>query len=399
MSMSAQITPGELMPVLDPLSEADPWATYATCRKHSPVSAGEDGAWFLFRYTDVRHALTDSSYGVEMPFRASRRAFGPSMLDTDGVVHERLRQVVQPPFRTRIRSESVPQLIASIARGLLEDECMHSDVVDLAATFAFRLPVRVFCSIMGIPEEDAEWWYTVLRPIIGCIDQTGATMADVAAQRRSVARYFSEKAHVDGYDRAGLLAHITGAFEDDEDLTEVSLFSNALMLMAAGTETTGLALANLLAALLRSPEHEELLRGDPKWIAPVVQESLRLDPPLHMIMRVTAADEIVRDVLIPAGSVVHLCLASANRDEEYFEEPDVWRLDRRSPPALTFARGKHACLGSALALLELEVALRTLHEETTAIHFVGEEVPQPSGRAFRGVRHLPVVLERRGSRP
>jgi cytochrome P450 len=216
-----------------------------------------------------------------------------------------------------------------------------------------------------------------------------------AAQGCGAAHYFAEKAHTDGYDRAGLLAHITGAFEDSKDLTEVSLFNNALMLMAAGTETTGLALANLLAALFRTPEYEELLRGDPTSISSVVQESLRLDPPLHMIMRITAADVIVRDVLIPAGSVVHLCLASANRDEDYFEEPDVWRLDRRSPPALTFARGKHACLGSALALLELEVALRTLHEETTAIHFAGEEVPQPSGRAFRGVRHLPVVLEHR----
>lgn len=378
----------------DPLSEAEPWGTYAECRKQTPVVAIDDESWMMFRYEDVRRALTHSAYGVEMPFRATRRAFGRSMLDVDGHVHANLRSAIQPPFRAQIRAESLPKLIAATTRELLNEECSSGGVVDLARAVAFRLPIRVFCSIMGLPIEDAEWWYRSLRPLIGCIDQAGATMTEVVRERRRIGHYLSEKAASDGLDRKGLLAHITGAIGDHDGLSETDLLNNALMLMAAGTETTGLALANLLATLLRFPEHEAMLRHEQQRIGAVIQESLRLDPPLHMIMRVTGADEIVGGVAIPAGSVVQLCLASANRDDRHFPEPDVWKPGRSNPPTLTFGRGKHACLGSALALLELEVGLRTIYEETVAIRLSAEEVPIPTGRAFRGVRHLPVELER-----
>lgn len=396
--MTTSVTLGEgsseLDTPFDPLAEQEPWDTYAECRDRTPVAAGDDGSWMLFRYEDVRHALTDPAYGVEMPFRATRRAFGRSMLDVDGDIHTSLRRMVQPPFRARMRSDSLPEHIAVITRRLL-DECSHGGVVDLASALAFQLPIRVFCWIMGLPVEDAEWWYTALRPLIGCIDQTGAMMTEVAAERRRIGHYLSEKTTDDGCDRAGLIANITGAISQHDQLTDADLLSNALMLMAAGTETTGLALANLLAALLRFPDSDKMVRDDVRRVGIVVQESLRLDPPLHMIMRITDADEFVGGVAIPAGSVVHLCLASANRDDRYFRDPNAWKPGRKNPPLMTFGRGKHACLGSALALLELEIALRTIYEETVAIRLATHEVPIPTGRAFRGVRHLPVELRRR----
>jgi cytochrome P450 len=376
--------------VLDPLSEAEPWKTYARCRAESAPYPSGDGSWYLFGYDDVRKALTDRSFTVDMPFRTTRRAFGPSMVDIDGPAHRKLRRGTALPLQARVQEApcAVERLAGALLAGLPDGE-----PVDLAAQFAIFLPVQVFCWVMGLPTADAQWWCTALRPLIDHVDQGAVGVTAVTAQRRRLIDEMQARLAADAVDRRGLLPFLVGVRED-LDVSPVAVLSNSLMLMAAGTETTGLAIANLAARLLSEPGTMAALRRDPGLVPSVVQESLRIDPPLHVILRVVGADTTVGDVILPRGSVVQLCLASANRDPRYFAEPDMWRPGREEAPALTFGSGRHACLGSNLAVLELETAVRVLLDGTADIRSAGP-VPRPAGRSFRGVRTLPVRLTKR----
>jgi len=373
--------------VLDPLSQAEPWATYAECRAAPAPFASGDGSWFLFGYDDVRRALTDRAFAVDMPFRTTRRAFGPSMVDVDGPAHKKLRRGTAHPLKMRL--QDVPGVVVRIAGALL-DELPDGEPVDLVAAFAVRLPVQVFCWVMGLPIAEADWWYTALRPLIDHVDQGAVGVTAVTTQRRRLIDTMRARLDADAVDRSGVLPFLVGV-RDDLDVSPVAVLSNSLMLMAAGTETTGLALANLAAILLSRPGRMAALRSDASLVPAVVQESLRIDPPLHVILRVAGADTRVGDVVVPKGSVVQLCLASANRDQRRFTEPDTWNPHRDESRALTFGFGRHSCLGSDLAVLELETALRVLLDRTSDIAAVGP-VPRPAGRSFRGVRTLPVRL-------
>jgi cytochrome P450 len=376
--------------VLDPLSEAEPWETYARCRAQPGPYPSGDGSWYLFGYDDVRNALTDRSFSVDMPFRTTRRAFGPSMLDIDGPAHKKLRRGTALPLQTRV--QEAPGVVSRLARALL-DELPEDEPVDLATQFAVRLPVQVFCWVTGLPTADAQWWYTALRPLIDHVDHGAVGVTAVTAQRRRLIDEMQARLTADAVDRRGLLPFLAGVRED-LDVSPVAILSNSLMLMVAGTETTGLAIANLTARLLSQPGTMAALRRDPGLVPAVVQESLRIDPPLHVILRVAGADAAVGGVTLPRGSAVQLCLASANHDPRYFTEPDTWNPQRDEAPALTFGSGRHACLGSNLAVLELEVAVRVLLDATAGIRPAGP-VPRPTGRSFRGVRTLPAWLTKR----
>ena len=376
--------------VLDPLSEAEPWETYARCRARPAPYPSGDGSWYLFGYDDVRKALTDRFFTVDMPFRTTRRAFGPSMLDIDGPPHKKLRRRTALPLQARVQEA---QGVVDRLAGALLDELPDGQPVDLATQFAIRLPVQVFCWVMGLPAADAQWWYKALRPLIHHVDQVAVGVTAVTAQRRRLIDEMQARLTAGAVDRRGLLPFLAGVRED-LDVSPVAVLSNSLMLMVAGTETTGLAIANLAARLLTQPDTMAGLRRDPGLVPAVVQESLRIDPPLHVILRVAGADATVGDVTLPRGAVVQLCLASANRDPRYFTEPDTWNPQRDEAPALTFGSGRHACLGSNLAVLELETAVRVLLDRTADIRPTGP-VPRPTGRSFRGVRTLPVRLTKR----
>ena len=114
------------------------------------------------------------------------------------------------------------------------------------------------------------------------------------------------------------------ATTDDGRTTEKDVLNNLMMLLAAGTETTGLAIGNVVACLLREESRYERLRADPGLVPAVINESLRLEPPLHFVTRFTTGPLALRDATIPAGAAVQICLGSANRDETQFERPDEW---------------------------------------------------------------------------
>jgi cytochrome P450 len=373
--------------------QTDPWPLYARFRRDEPVHRAPNGSWYVFRYDDVRRALLSPEFSVEQPFRTTRRAFGPSMVDRDGDVHQRLRRLASQPVRPRSVDECQSRVIEPVVDALL-DELEERERFDVVGDLAVKVPMRVFCDVMGLPAADAGWLYAQMRPLIDHVDQGDVSVADVVAARAQLREYFRRVLATGRHGPGGLL-HLLASVDDDL-IGEADVLNNAVMLLAAGTETTSLAIGNLVACLVRFPWTYDELRRDPDLVPAVVRECLRFEPPLHFVLRVPVRDIEVADVVIPEGSPVQLCLGSANREEGRFTEPDEWRLRRPEGPPLTFGMGRHGCVGMGLAHRELEVVLRALLSRDRAPTSVDGWVPPVTGRSFRGVRCFAIRLDPRG---
>ena len=156
-------------------------------------------------------------------------------------------------------------------------------------------------------------------------------------------------------------------------------------IVLGGISTTTNLLGNLLYRLLCDPELHACLRADPRLIPAAVEESLRLDPPVLFVMRICKRAVEMGGVAIEAGEQVLVGIASANRDEALFDDPDDYRLDRGLPRHISFSGGAHHCIGAGLARLVAQEATRAFVERFD----VGDVALVP-GFEFEGV---PVFLE------
>ena len=179
-------------------------------------------------------------------------------------------------------------------------------------------------------------------------------------------------------------------------LTDVEARTLIAFLLVSGNETTRHLLGNLLHRLATDPEVFAALRAERALVPNAVEESLRLEPPVAVLLRVACEPTEVSGVAIPTGARVAFGIASANRDERRFDEPDRFRLDRRDPKAhLGFGGGPHVCPGSALARLEgrvlLDLFVERVREIRLAHDYRREKVP-----VFwaEGPRALPAELAR-----
>lgn len=376
---------------LSTMPPADLYRFYAFMRARHPVYWSEaHKGYFLFKYDHVRRALTTEDFTVEFAFRASRRVFGRNLLDTDGPGHRCLRRLVNPLFSPAAVESYAPTLesIVSDLIGGLD----ASRPIDFASEFAIRVPYRAMCTFLGMPVGDAAWLYEKMRPIVKSLDLPPTCMDEARAARKELEGYFSgilasKCPHHDGT----ILGTLATSKEVGTSIDEQELLGTSLLLLLAGTETSLCAIIDTLVCLLRHPGSFRAMKERPAMIPGVVAESLRWEPPLHSVLRFTAADVEIGGVAIPRRSPVYACLASANRDEEHFRSPEEWDPGRTENGHLTFGTGKHGCLGAMLAEREFCTIYRQLAGRFEDIAAV-EEIPPIVGHAFRRPECLPVML-------
>jgi pulcherriminic acid synthase len=172
------------------------------------------------------------------------------------------------------------------------------------------------------------------------------------------------------------------------------------MLFGAGGDTVDQALANLWKDLLDRPEALEELRGDRSLLARAMAEGLRFSPPIHLLLRTTDAEVEVSGGVIPKDALVAACIGAANRDPRQFKDPDRFDLHRAdldlerafAPSAnhAAFGGGRHFCLGSVLAKVEMEVATNLLLDTMPDVRYVDGQSPPEVGLLFRSPRTMPV---------
>ncbi|MGH3758545.1 cytochrome P450 family protein [Actinophytocola sp.] len=325
-------------------------------------------AWLVSRYDDIKAVLADPRVSND-PRHQSRlnttaapglppeylRYLGRGVSMMDPPNHTRVRRLVSTVFTAR-RVRNLRPRIQELTDDLL-DELAGTGELDLLAEFAYPLPFAVISELLGVPEEFRAHWRSALEGMMwGSWEQVapGAqAMADYA--ERLVALRRDEP----GDDLISALVRIRDT--DGDRLDDDELVSLVITILNAGHETSAQLIANGTFALLSHPDQLAALRADPALLSPAVEEMLRLFGPAELAgLRFTREPVEVGGVTIPAGEVVQLLWASANRDETQFADAERLDITRRNNAHLAFGHGIHYCLGAALGRVEADVAFGTL---------------------------------------
>ncbi|MER8070761.1 cytochrome P450 [Streptomyces sp. NPDC094034] len=402
---------------LDDAFVQDPYSVYAKLSAEGsahrvlmppgvPVCGGLP-VWLITGYEAVRSALADPRLSTDLnrmdrlfaqnePDRDRRAgfssAFSSHMLNSDPPDHTRMRKLVSKAFTTRAVEVLRPE-IERIVGGLV-DALPDDDTVDLLDAFAFPMPIRVICLLLGVPIEEQENFKSWSRALV-----SGDSPEAAAAAATGVLTYLGElierKRRTPTND---ILTALVSAHDVDNQLTEIELVSTAYLLFIAGFETTLNALGNGTLHLMRNLDQWEALREDRSLLPGAVEEFLRLESPLkHASFRCATEPLNIGDVEIPAGDFVLLAIASANRDPQRFDDPHA--LDVRRPTDgghLAFGHGIHHCLGAPLARVEVRVAFGALLDAFPAMRLAvdPEELRWRTSTIIRGLHALPVRLHR-----
>ncbi|HEX2063330.1 MAG TPA: cytochrome P450, partial [Acidimicrobiales bacterium] len=355
---------------------ADPYSRYAALREHAPVHRSAFGFWLLSRYDDCMQMLRHpgvgkdfsgaaSALGLSEEQKAQQDAFRndhSNMLFADPPDHTRLRNLVVRAFTPRTVETLRPRIVA------LVDELLDGfgdGEVEVMDALAFPLPVTVIGEMLGVPAEDRPRFRPLVRATTAVLELAVSPEALAQATEASTAmeEYFAALvAERRARPREDLLTQLIEAEDKGDQLSEQELISTAILLFAAGFETTTHLIGNGLLALLRHPEQLDRLRRDRGLLRPAVEELLRYDSPVQINARTAYQDLLLGDHHIDAGSTVIALLGAANRDPERFTDPDELDLGRSEASPLSFGSGIHYCLGAALARLEAQVVLDRLLE-------------------------------------
>jgi cytochrome P450 len=231
---------------------------------------------------------------------------------------------------------------------------------DLIDEFANPLPVGVIVDLLGLDQarrDDFKRWTNVL--IIGGTQPGATPIFEVMREFRAyMAAEVEKRRREPGDDLISLLVNS----QDEGVLDTDQVIGFASLLLAAGSETTTNLIGNVMARLREYPETLERVKASPALIPQLLEESLRLDPPVQLLMRVATRDTEIGGEPIAEGSMVMPLLASANRDEAVFPNADRLDIDRDTTGHVGFGWGNHFCLGAALARLEGRIAIETLLE-------------------------------------
>jgi cytochrome P450 len=389
---------------------ADPYSMYAQLRTENPVARARTPVglpvWLVTRYDDARQALNDPRLSKDAtgfaralerhPLPPERQAVFAQelthhMLSSDPPDHTRLRKLVSRAFTMRAIAAMRPR-IEAIAAGLADQMAAGPPEVDLLDAFAFPLPMSVICDLLGVPDAERATfrrWSNTLLSSDG--DGAGRTAAGMA-----IAQYLSALvAEKRARPADDMLSAIVAVSEDADRLSADETVSMAFLLLVAGHETTVNLIGNGVLALLRRPDRLAELRADPELIPGAVEEFLRYDGPVNLAtFRHTTEPVDIGGVPIPAGEVVLVALASADRDPDHYPAADDLDLHRDAAGHLAFGFGLHHCLGAPLARLEGEVAFRTLLARfpDLALAVEPDRLSWRSSILMRGLTRLPVRL-------
>ncbi|MFB7293999.1 cytochrome P450 family protein [Actinacidiphila glaucinigra] len=314
-----------------------------------------------------------------------------------GENHMRLRKLVAKAFTPR-RTAAMRPRIEEITRELLNALAATpvGEPLDLRASFAQPLPIKVICDLFGVPDTMRD----ELRYTVDSIFNSAATAEEVAATRTTVHRLFTElvatKRAEPGDDMTSDL--IAARNEDGSVLSEEELLGTLLLSLSAGTETTVNLLDNAITALLTHPEQLELVRAGKATWDDVIDETLRWQAPVPYLPLRYAVEDIKLDdgITIRKGEAILAGYAAAGRDPEVHgkaaDQFDITRPTRRDHMA--FGYGAHYCLGVSLARLEAAVALPALFERYSGLKLaVPGKALQPVGSMLaNGHRTVPALL-------
>ncbi|MGB8364185.1 MAG: cytochrome P450 [Rhizomicrobium sp.] len=398
----------------DPKVVADPGPAYSELRAKCPFYRFDGPGqtfWITSDYQEIRNDILQDN-----PVWSFR--FGNAQKDTISDVGFK----TDPPFHGAFRNEiargltpkalqryaaDIERIVDELITAMLARTDAQGDFHDL---FAFPLPARMMCLMVGAPEElfrDYKRWADTLQHLLFSDPEPGSFESILKEiyphfidqlQRRSAT--LSEAGikeplpeHVgtvipDDFMSRSLTAKVEGRY-----LTQGEQLNVCLAFLTGGQETTISLLTNLMWRLLERPELWSQIKSAPSLIEVAVEESLRFDPPVLAHFRTSLKPVEMHGQHLPERAKLMFAMAAANRDPDAFPDPDAFRLDRPVSQArkhLSFGTGTHTCLGAPVARLEAKIALTRLAERLPNLRLLGEG-ERLDGWMHWGRKNLPVA--------
>jgi cytochrome P450 len=377
---------------------------FAEMRATQPVWLDEtSGCWHVFRYKDVKHVLADHaqfSSDLSRRIAAGAKLAAPNLLRMDPPQHGKHRALIAPVFTPR----ALPQLsgrISAITQDLL-DRVRPEGQMEVIADLAYPLPTTVIAEMLGVPTDDRpvfKRWADALFALQ--VSDQELLQSDEPQRLRQVEPVMQE---MDAYftrmleerrrqPRADLMSELLAAEVDGAPLGREVIVSMCFILLLAGHVTTTNLIGNAVLCLDEHPEALDRLRREPDLMPGAIEEVLRYASPVWRIGRVTTAEIMLGEVTIPADAVVFAWLASANRDDAQFPDPDRFDIARSPNHHVAFGHGIHFCVGAPLARREAGIALPMLLAQLPGLRRVPKRAVEVlDTRNLLGVKRLPVTF-------
>lgn len=407
MQQGSKRRTASLTHLLDPAVLADPYPLYRRLREESSVLWDPYlSAWVITGYADVLTVLRNYS-ALRVPNLHQLEEFG--LDDLNAVTQVMVRQLIfmDPPQHTRLRKLIAaafrPSTIQALRSHIQEitdrliAEVQPSGRMDVIRDLAAPLPSIVTAELLGVPLEDREQlaaWSADFSEMLGNYSHNPGRVSVVLQSIREMTQYFRSKIIDTGSKPSeGLVASLSSADIDGDRLTENEVVANCIMIAAAGQETTTNLIGNSIYTLLRDPAQMKLLTGDMSLLPPAIEELMRYEGPSHHTARKVLDNVVLGGQQLLKGQAVIAVIAAANRDPEYFEEPDVLNILRKDNRHLAFGVGAHFCLGASLARMEAQIALESLLNRFPNLKLASNSITWRQNIGLHGLNSLPVTLQ------
>jgi len=382
-----------------------PHDVWTRLRAEAPVAyfdpPGFEPFWAITKHADVQHLAKQplrfsSAQGIMLRRSNEPRFASEMVVMLDPPRHGQLRRVANAKFTPRgVRAQR--EDIARIAGEIIDDVAADGPAgeLDFVDRIAAPFPLAVIARTLGVPRSDVGLLFRWTNEIIGKDDPEyrlpGETPTKTLLRARGeLHAYFSrliEERRAAPQD--DLVSELVQADIDGVPLTGEQLVAYCELLVEAGNETTRNAISGGLLAFSEHPAQWDKLRAHPELLPDAVEEILRWASPISHFTRTATADFSLRDATIRAGDQVALYFASANRDEEVFDEPFAFRIDRRPNPHLAFGFGEHFCMGAQLARVEIETMFGLLLDRIESFEVSGPVV-RLEALINGSIKHLPI---------
>ena len=354
----------------EPQQTINPYEGFKLLREHAPVSQLEaDGPWQVARHADVNAILRDhATFSSDVSMQPQEKRGAPSMLFSDPPVHHRLRRLVSVAFKpSQIQLQE--EQIRLRCNELLDAIPINTEI-DLVKALAAPLPVMVIAEMLGVEDGDMAtfkaWSDEIFSNIGEILFGTPSPESERAAEEMNT--YFLQQINdIRNNPKNHLLGQLVATETEDGILDDEELLSFCRLLLIAGNETTTGLITASARIFHENPYVLAEIKQKPELAAPFVEEALRFYSPFSATVRRTTKDVEIAGQKIPAGELVVPLIASANRDEQVFTDPDTFKLDRDSNPHLAMGFGIHFCLGAHLARLEGKIVAEEMARRFSSV--------------------------------
>ena len=358
----------------DPNILANPYPYFSSLREEDPIHWNAKlKSWIITRYDDVRSILSSDNITVDRlnTFYSKLPSDEAKLLEEivkylnlwaafrNPPDHTRIRKIMMVAFTRKSITEMQPKINAITDATL--SKLKNINEIDLVNNYASPIPALTIMHLLGVPIDmlgEFKSWSDDMSKFIGGARNDKHKYEKASRGCRKMVSFFREIIKERRKNPSeGFLMDLINASVENDKFSDDELIATCMLILFAGHETTTNLISNGILTLIRNPLELKKLLKNPNLIDPTIEEIMRFDGPTNSLVRNVERDHKLHDKELKKGDRVFAMVSSANRDENIFSEPDIFKIDRSPNRHLTFGYGPHLCIGAALAREEGRIAI------------------------------------------